>query len=311
MKFEWILLLACLLFVAGCGDSTEAPKSPDPAPAELTDSSASTEPAKAEPAKETASKEPASKETASKEPADKEPAAKEPAPKKSPAQVAFDEADKKFTDARRKFIAEIRKLPRSEQAACANENAPDPADFVDEFMAIADDHPEDPAAVDSLLWVARNRIGGEHEDKAFDTLLDKHIGSEKLKDVCFALMYGGPSEKSETRLKTLIEKSPHDQVKAMSTFALANYYKNAEEGVDESKVLELFESLSSNYGDLKIHERANETFADMAKSSIFELKHLGIGKEAPEIEGEDLQGESFKLSDYRGKVVVLDFWGDW
>jgi thiol-disulfide isomerase/thioredoxin len=32
---------------------------------------------------------------------------------------------------------------------------------------------------------------------------------------------------------------------------------------------------------------------------------------APEIEGEDLEGRKFKLSDYRGKVVVLDFWADW
>ena len=38
---------------------------------------------------------------------------------------------------------------------------------------------------------------------------------------------------------------------------------------------------------------------------------LAIGKHAPEIEGEDLDGIRFKLSDYRGKVIVLDFWGDW
>jgi cytochrome oxidase Cu insertion factor (SCO1/SenC/PrrC family) len=36
-----------------------------------------------------------------------------------------------------------------------------------------------------------------------------------------------------------------------------------------------------------------------------------IGRPAPEIEGEDLDGKTFKLSDYRGKVVVLDFWGNW
>jgi cytochrome oxidase Cu insertion factor (SCO1/SenC/PrrC family) len=36
-----------------------------------------------------------------------------------------------------------------------------------------------------------------------------------------------------------------------------------------------------------------------------------IGKEAPEIEGEDIDGNRFKLSDYRGKVVLLDFWGHW
>ena len=36
-----------------------------------------------------------------------------------------------------------------------------------------------------------------------------------------------------------------------------------------------------------------------------------IGNQAPEISGEDIDGVAFKLSDYRGKVVVLDFWGDW
>lgn len=33
--------------------------------------------------------------------------------------------------------------------------------------------------------------------------------------------------------------------------------------------------------------------------------------EVPEITGCDLDGETLKLSDYRGKVVLLNFWGDW
>ncbi len=36
-----------------------------------------------------------------------------------------------------------------------------------------------------------------------------------------------------------------------------------------------------------------------------------VGQPAPEIDGEDLNGQRFKLSDYRGKVVLLSFWGDW
>ena len=44
---------------------------------------------------------------------------------------------------------------------------------------------------------------------------------------------------------------------------------------------------------------------------LSEVRNLGIGKPCTEIAGEDLDGKSFKLSDYRGKVVVIDFWGDW
>jgi predicted Zn finger-like uncharacterized protein len=38
---------------------------------------------------------------------------------------------------------------------------------------------------------------------------------------------------------------------------------------------------------------------------------LNVGDAAMEIDGEDIDGKPFKLSDYRGKVVVLDFWGNW
>jgi cytochrome oxidase Cu insertion factor (SCO1/SenC/PrrC family) len=38
---------------------------------------------------------------------------------------------------------------------------------------------------------------------------------------------------------------------------------------------------------------------------------LQVGQRAPEIEGEDVDGKRFKLSDFKGKVVVLDFWGFW
>ena len=36
-----------------------------------------------------------------------------------------------------------------------------------------------------------------------------------------------------------------------------------------------------------------------------------VGKRAPDVSAEDLNGETFKLSDHRGKVVLLFFWGDW
>lgn len=38
------------------------------------------------------------------------------------------------------------------------------------------------------------------------------------------------------------------------------------------------------------------------------LGRTAVGSVAPEIEGADLEGKPFKLSDYRGRVVLLDFW---
>lgn len=48
------------------------------------------------------------------------------------------------------------------------------------------------------------------------------------------------------------------------------------------------------------------------QSPYDEFMKLGpqVGQEAPEIEGTTLDGELIRLSDYRGKVVYLNFWAD-
>ncbi|QDU85084.1 Thiol-disulfide oxidoreductase ResA [Planctomycetes bacterium Pla163] len=43
----------------------------------------------------------------------------------------------------------------------------------------------------------------------------------------------------------------------------------------------------------------------------FEAERLQIGMVAPNILGTDLFGEPISLEQFRGQVVVIDFWGDW
>jgi thiol-disulfide isomerase/thioredoxin len=54
-----------------------------------------------------------------------------------------------------------------------------------------------------------------------------------------------------------------------------------------------------------------QTLADVAKAKLDEIENLQVGKPAPPIEGRCMDGKPLKLSDYRGKVVVLVFWGTW
>ena len=54
-----------------------------------------------------------------------------------------------------------------------------------------------------------------------------------------------------------------------------------------------------------------KTYGALAEAALFELRNLAVGKPAPDIEGEDVHGKRFKLSDYRGKVIVLSFSGNW
>jgi cytochrome oxidase Cu insertion factor (SCO1/SenC/PrrC family) len=41
------------------------------------------------------------------------------------------------------------------------------------------------------------------------------------------------------------------------------------------------------------------------------LKSANAAKPAQDITGIDADGEKFQLSDYRGKVVLLDFWASY
>jgi thiol-disulfide isomerase/thioredoxin len=53
------------------------------------------------------------------------------------------------------------------------------------------------------------------------------------------------------------------------------------------------------------------TYADLARTMLFEVNNIKPGQPAPEIVGTDAEGKEFRLSDYRGKVVLLTFSADW
>ena len=54
-----------------------------------------------------------------------------------------------------------------------------------------------------------------------------------------------------------------------------------------------------------------KTLGDVAQAALDDWHNLAVGKSAPEINGVDLHGHPLALSNYRGKVVALVFWGTW
>ena len=50
-----------------------------------------------------------------------------------------------------------------------------------------------------------------------------------------------------------------------------------------------------------------QSLSDRAEKQLFRRRELAVGKVPPEIEGRDHDGRRFRLSDYRGQVVVLTF----
>jgi thiol-disulfide isomerase/thioredoxin len=53
------------------------------------------------------------------------------------------------------------------------------------------------------------------------------------------------------------------------------------------------------------------TYAKRAEALLFEMTQLVVGQAAPSLEGRDADGKPFRLSDCKGKVIVLMFSANW
>ena len=206
----------------------------------------------------------------------------------------FNKANKEFSEAYQKAKTD------EERNKAFEDKYPKIDKFCERMMELAKKNPKDGAAIDALVWVVTHR--GSQVDDAVDLFIKDHIESPKL-DV-MSLGYS-QSARTEKQLRTLNEKSPHKDVQGKACYALAmhlRYTGHAKEAETE------FERVVKDFSDIKAYR---DTLGEMAKHDLFELRFLIVGKTAPEIKGEDIDGKKFKLSDYKGKVVLLDFWGDW
>ncbi|MHC4223349.1 MAG: TlpA family protein disulfide reductase [Planctomycetota bacterium] len=180
---------------------------------------------------------------------------------------------------------------------------PDP-EYAKSFLAYAKAHPGTDDALRSLLQLLRMRRAQQPLQEALAILRRDHIESEGIKGAIYSLRYMGMGG-GEAMLLAIVKRNPHREAQGPALLAIAQI----EMGRDETKALALFKKVKQEYGDLP-HYRGG-TLAKAADAEMFEIQHLSVGKTAPEIEGEDIDGVPMKLSDYRGKVILLDFWGDW
>ena len=91
------------------------------------------------------------------------------------------------------------------------------------------------------------------------------------------------------------------------------YIRKADPLASEKEAERLFERAIRECGDLSwgnvsCKGHREWTIADLARSELYDLRYLAVGKVAPEITGEDIDGKPLKLSEFRGKIVVLTFW---
>jgi thiol-disulfide isomerase/thioredoxin len=262
-----------------------------------------------------------------------------PATTDSPAEQ-FKTLDKEFQDAYKEFRKAYQEAEgRAEKMKVYREKNPTPK-YLDKFIELAEKDPKDAVAADCVVWVMTHaeELKSRARAKALE-ILPNHYGSAKIAPVCLTLSRS-PEPAAEKILRTIREKNENKDVKGTATFGLGSYLKNLTETIgdlkddeDNRKAYEkffgddvikemmardvkaiakeeeqLFDEAAVKFADVKVYR---STVGKMATAELFEIRKLGVGMEVPELQGEDVDGKKSKLSDYRGKVVLLDFWATW
>jgi hypothetical protein len=212
--------------------------------------------------------------------------------------------------------------------------------FAGRYLEFARKHAGDPAALQALTALVAEADGAPEAATAADLIVKDHASDRHVAALVQRLATS-PSAAAETIIRGVMEKAEDKDGRAAATFALAQNLKEragtvrqlqgatpdavkrltsrvGEDGVRQLRAADpakleadaekLFDTVMKEYADVK---QPRGTLGERAKAELFELRHLAIGRTAPEIEAEDIAGQKFKLSDYRGKAVLLDFWGHW
>ena len=144
---------------------------------------------------------------------------------------------------------------------------------------------------------------------------------------------------AERLLRLISETNPDRRVRATACFSLAKYQMGLAQEVARLKlsprqsleywIIRLGRERAEQLGELDpaalnkhaeqllegiVHDYADvpdlvafRPLGDLAKAALLALRGPAIGRTAPEIVGDDVEAKAMKLSDYRGKVVLLNF----
>jgi thiol-disulfide isomerase/thioredoxin len=143
--------------------------------------------------------------------------------------------------------------------------------------------------------------------EAFDKLIRDYIDSPAMAELCPALE-GHPE--GEKTLRKIREKNPSKLVKALAALSLASILGENPKPTP-AQLAETEEFYAKAIAEAKEIKGFPEARLRDAEGSLFEIRHLSVGKSAPELESADLDGKKVKLSDLKGKVVILDIWTTW
>jgi peroxiredoxin len=227
----------------------------------------------------------------------------------SPLRPRIRELYEEYENAFREYQKELENAAPGVQYQIVRRNQDPGPKYAARFMRIAGEEKLTTTAFQALYLacVLDNPTGpAPHLTKSLARLRQEHLMDKGLIHA-IPQMSGQDHDGIRSFLRAVLDHSPHRDVQGVSCLYLAAALRSREK-FDEAEVLGLLRRCTGEYGNIKVGSSA---LADYAGPIIKGIEHLQPGKPALEIAGADVTGKTFKLSDHRGKVVVVDFFADW
>ena len=236
---------------------------------------------------------------------------------------------KEFLEARRVYVSQARAAIQ-EAAKSGNEYKPDKepprALYSRRFLAIAEHNPEGPEAIEALKMTLQTSAGVrpgtafETRAKAIKILRDYYLTKPAIKGV-LVILAGFDDDDSRALVADVLARNPDRKVHAAVYKEQIASRENLVEMIGRLKDPQQLEALEKARGKVFLNEQIAR--AENAKTEIDAIKKilrekysdlvadLSIGKPAPEIKIQAIDGSEARLSALKGKVVVLDIWATW
>lgn len=208
--------------------------------------------------------------------------------------------------------ARVRAADGARERAAARRENPAPR-YEEAFERLAD-----AGEVRAVFWLLDHLsdLGGRLSERKerrlalYERMLREHAGSELLvegvhhmhADSRFVKDQGIETVERMTReaMRTLDSDAARDS----ALFGLARLSSKSRAADSTEKAVALLDEILEA-------KRLPARELKQATKLRFRLLHLRVGCEAPDFEGSTVDGDPVRLSDHRGKVVVLDFFGFW
>ena len=236
-------------------------------------------------------------------------------PKKESALKA---AKARFDAAVKEKEAEIAKAPPAFRQELASELKEYIVIETDNLFDVAEQEAETAEAFDIFAQMLVKAADQDKAKKARQLVIGHHLSKPHVKKVLPMLAQGG-DEAAEAILRKVAEKNEDKECRATALLTLGMMMQaqakqtSGEDKQDKlKKATDYYTQAKEKYADVKYQTSTVGKVADGRLAAIKVAGSLEVGKQVPEISGEDLNGKTFKLSEAnKGRVVMLSFWATW